>query len=454
VLRAIFVVGIITIGAAYAVRQPFYSLLLYLWFGYFRPELWIWDDFISGLNLSFILGLWTVVAAALSPRVRFRFNVRIALLALFVLQALLSTAASSHFDYSWTWLREFLKWVLMTYLIVVLTTDVPRFRLLLVIIALSLGFEAAKQGWASLVLNPGGHNDNYHPMLGDNNGVAVGMLMLVPVLTALASTAGSRWEKQFERFLAIGVVNRAITTYSRGGFLAALALALAYVLRSTKRVPAIAGIVVAVAIIVPVLPDAFWDRMNTIRSPDEISKQNGGRIDEMREEDVSSLGRLHYWNVALRMANDRPLLGVGYNAFNVSYDEYDDLHGAMGTQRSAHSAWLGLLAELGYPGLLLFLAQLALAFQACRRARRAAKLGPEHANLRQFAFALESGLIVFAVGGTFLPYQYTEMLWHWFGLTIALDGLARAALASSMVSAQSPSSAVASGAAPIEAFVS
>jgi O-antigen ligase len=127
------------------------------------------------------------------------------------------------------------------------------------------------------------------------------------------------------------------------------------------------------------------------------------------------------------MADDRPFFGVGFNSFNKTYDSYDD-NGEFGSGRSVHSAWFGLLAELGYPGLLLFLAQLVLAFRSCARARAAARLGPEHAHLRHFAFAIEAGLIVFAVAGSFLPVQYMEMIWHFLALSIALDVIARGAL--------------------------
>jgi hypothetical protein len=41
-----------------------------------------------------------------------------------------------------------------------------------------------------------------------------------------------------------------------------------------------------------------------------------------------------------------------------------------------------------------------------------------------YATALESGLVAFMVGGTFVPFQYIEMLWHYFGLTIALERVA------------------------------
>src|SRR5262249_44502939 len=292
------------------------------------------------------------------------------------------------------------------------------------------GIEAAKQGWANLILNPGGSNMNEHPMLGDNNCVAVGMLMLVPTLTALATTATRKWERWIGRFMAIGVMNRAITTYSRGGFLAFIGLGLMYVLRSTKRVPAIIGISVAAALILPVLPNEFWDRMNTIKPPDQIE-----------EQDESARGRLHFWNVAITMANDRALVGVGCNSYNAVYDRYDDSGGWYGHNRSVHSTWFGILAELGYPGFILFIAQLGLAFKACRRARRAAKVGPQYAALGQFAFALEGGLVAFMIGGTFLPFQYTEMYWHWIGLSIALDGLAREALATAAVRVPSPGAA-------------
>jgi O-antigen ligase len=172
--------------------------------------------------------------------------------------------------------------------------------------------------------------------------------------------------------------------------------------------------------------------MNTIRTPDEILAESEATEAPIGADEASSIGRLHFWHVALLMANARPLLGVGLNAFNVAYDQYDDQPGTFGGSRSVHSAWFGVLAELGYPGLLLFVAQIALAFGACRRARRASKLGDQYADLSRFAFALEAALIAFIIGGSFLPFQYTEMLWHFFGLTIALDLIARTALASSV----------------------
>ena len=416
-LRTIFVLAIMGIGFVYAFQGAIYSLMFYLWIAYFRPEQWVWDPWVRSISLSWIAGVATVAAALVSKK-RWPVNVRVVLLALFLLQSLLSAMASTHSPDAWPHWIEFAKTIAITYLIVVLTPDVSTFRLVLMVIGLSLGFEAAKQGWVGLLTHPGETNTNDLPLLGDNNGIAVGMLMLVPILTTLAATATGRSERMMFRFLAFGTVYRAIATYSRGGFIACAALGAVYLFRSKRRLLASLAVAVSCLMIAPVMPTQFWDRMRTI---DDAS-------------DNSSLGRLHFWRVAVAMANDNPLLGVGHDAYNATYDKYDSSHGDFGSARSVHSIWFGSFAELGYPGLVLFAAQLLLAFRAAARARAAARRIPGQAHLQHYAFGLEGALVAFVVGGSFVPMQYNEMAWHVIGLTISLDGLARAALDSRQVS--------------------
>jgi probable O-glycosylation ligase (exosortase A-associated) len=420
-LRTLFVLAIVVVGFMYAFQGALYGLLFYLWIAYFRPEQWVWDpDLVASLNLSYVVGVCALVATVFS-RTRWQMNLRVALLALFLAHAFVSTMVGLSPAYAWPFWIEFLKAAVVSYLIVVLVTDVVSMRLVLLVIAMSLGLEAAKQGWAEIVRHPGAPNFNPLPMLGDNNGVAVGMLMLVPVLTALAATARTKFERWLHWFLAAGVLYRGIVTYSRGGFLAAAALGLFYLIRSPKRLSAVAGMLLALLIIVPVLPDAFWQRMSTIKPPDTETSAVAS------DDESSAISRMHFWSVAITMADDRPLFGVGFNSFNKTYDRYDR-SGEFGSGRSVHSAWFGLLSELGYPGLLLFLGMFGLAVRSCWRARAAARIGPEHAALAHFAFAIEAGLIAFAVAGSFLPVQYMEMIWHFFALSMALDVMARAAL--------------------------
>ena len=180
--------------------------------------------------------------------------------------------------------------------------------------------------------------------------------------------------------------------------------------RSKHRVRATVAIAIVCAVILPVLPQAFWDRMSTVALSE----------DKLQEDDDSSRGRLHFWRVAVQMANANPIFGVGHNAFNPSYDTYDFLDGRYGVGRAVHSTWFGIVAELGYIGLLLFVLNLVFAFIALTRVRRAAARGEVPEDFGIYARALETSLVVFCVGGTFLSYQYVEMLWHFVGLSTAL----------------------------------
>src|SRR5687768_11590878 len=203
-LRLIFVVLFIAAGSVVSLKGPFHALLFYLWNAYFRPESWVYGQSILALNLSFIIGAYVVLRtllAAPNPKI----NWRTGLIWLFLAQAVIGTYASEQQDISWQYLRDFSKVLLITYVIVVLVNDRRQFRLVLLVMALSLGFETAKQGWANLFRAPGARNDNPIVFLGDNNGVAVGTMMLLPILGALAQTSTSWWQKHLHRFLAVGV---------------------------------------------------------------------------------------------------------------------------------------------------------------------------------------------------------------------------------------------------------
>lgn len=408
-IRSTIVVICFAIGWAVAFQSALYAACFYLWIAYFRPESWVWTDVFASLNLSFFAGAFLVIRSVLSP-VRWRLDFRNGLFILFLAHAFLSSSMAPNPAYSLAALQDFSKTIVVSYLLTVLITTAAEFRLVITVIALSLGFEAAKQGWAQLILNPGGVNNNSVPFLGDNNLVAVGMTMLLPMVGALGATA-TGWQRRAFQFLSIGVLYRAISTYSRGGLLAVAAVGSMYFWRSPHKIRTIAAFAVAVALILPVLPQAYWDRMSTIMASSE-------------ERDDSGQGRLHFWKVAAVMANERPLLGVGHRGYEPAYNGYDWTAGAYGTNRAVHSAWFGVLAEGGYPGLAIFVVIVVSSLWTCRRVRQAAKRGEIPASLGRYAIGLESALVAFAVGGSFVSFQYSEMLWHYFGLTMALQYVA------------------------------
>ena len=408
-IRFILVVIGFVVGWSFAFRSALFAACFYLWIAYFRPESWAWSGVFASLNLSFFAGVFLLARTAMSP-VRFRLDFRNGLLLLFLVHAFVSTMLAPDVAYSLSFLQDFAKVIIVSYLLSVLIASAADFRLVIIVIALSLGFEAGKQGWAQLILNPGAANENSVPFLGDNNLVAVGMTMLLPMVGALAATS-SGWQKRAFQFLAIGVLYRAVSTYSRGGLLAVAAVGTMYFWRSPNKLRTVVAFAVALAVILPVLPQNYWDRMSTITAPAE-------------ERDGSSSGRLHFWRMAVAMANDRPLTGVGHRGFERAYNSYDTTAGLFGPNRAVHSAWFGIFAEGGYPGLIIFGVIFISSMLACRKVRRSARRGEIPDSLGRYAIGLEAALASFAVGGAFVSFHYCEMLWHFFGLTMALEAVA------------------------------
>jgi putative inorganic carbon (hco3(-)) transporter len=230
------------------------------------------------------------------------------------------------------------------------------------------------------------------------------------VLAALAQTATKRWEKYLFGFFAVGVFLRGFSTYSRGGFLAGAVVAIFYLVRSPRRVAAIISLAVIGSILIPAMPDEFWDRMKTINSTEE-------------ERDGSAAGRIYFWHVGEVMMNAKPLTGVGFNVYREAYDSYDPSKGLYGTYRQTHSAWFGIGAEMGYPGLILLIVLLAQGLWTSFKIRHWARGRPQYSELRTYGNAMETSFVVYVVGATFLSMQYLEMLWHFVGLSIALYGI-------------------------------
>lgn len=409
-LRTIFVLALASVGVFYAVQGPFYALLFYLWYAYFRPDLWAWSGLVQSWNPSMYLGVW-VVALTLFSRHRLKFDLHVALMLLFVLQAFISAQLSDHISSGMISSRNLATRLVITYLIAVLLVDTSKYRLALQVMALSIAFEGAKQGWAQMVSRPGEPHMTPMPFLGDNNAVAIGMLMLIPILGVLAQTTERRWARFGYLFLLIGVFYRALATYSRGGLLAAGALALTYWWRSKRKLRSMLLVIFLGGSVLAIMPDAFWQRMRTTFTFQE-------------QADESALGRLHFWAVALDMANDRPLVGLGPDSFSREYLNYDSSFGRSGVEREAHSAWFGVLAEQGYPGAALYVSILVLAFVNCRQVRYRVREGLAPAELAHYSAAVEVGLIAFVVGSSFLSLPEMEMPYHFVGLSMALKGLA------------------------------
>jgi probable O-glycosylation ligase (exosortase A-associated) len=418
-LRSIAFIVLMTAGTIAAVLNRFAALLVYLWFALFRPQEWVWTD-ITNLHLSFVLGAILVVPSLLGgifPNLSHPLSIGAVL---FLLTGLLAQTSAVRPDIAWEWIDYLARLILVSLLLVTMVSTRRRFVLTVTVIAASLGYHSAKAGLATVLGGGVRFAAGFAGAFGDNNGYALAVVMILPFLLAAGQNAvselpGGRWVRWAFLVSVPFSALTVISTFSRGGFVALAASVVVFILLQRRRTAiAIAAAVVSLIVIplVPV-PEGYLARITTIRTYESI------------EED-SALSRLHFWNVAMAMARDKPL-GVGLRNFESAYDYYDFLNGRYGHERSVHSSHFQALAETGYLGFAiwgtLFLVALWTVLRIRARAQHAALSPADRHFLFTMANALAVSMCGFVVGGSFIAGMLNDVTWLTFALVAALDRL-------------------------------
>lgn len=258
--------------------------------------------------------------------------------------------------------------------------------------------------------------------LGDPNVLAV--LLVCGGAIALAAAGAAR---RYHRMIAIAAFSAAVLclvgfmlTVSRGGLIAFGAALIAAILiggRWRVRIT-LAALLLAVGVgtyVVAFASDSARERLTETTSG-EIRVQES---------------RFTTWEIAERMAADNPGLGVGTGNFEASSVDYLFQPGTLGrtdqivdTPLAAHQTYLHIAAELGIPGLALFLAVTALTLGA---ALRAAALfrdeGDEPMEILSRAAAI--AIVAMLTSSLFISMQTNNKLWLLLALGPALLGVAR-----------------------------
>jgi probable O-glycosylation ligase (exosortase A-associated) len=426
-LRSLLFLGIIVPGVYAALRSHYWALLMYLWFALFRPQEWIWID-ITPLRLSLVLGVILLVPSIVAgkfPNISHPLSVG---MIGFLASAVLSQMTAVQPDVGWQWIDFTLRLFLTCMMLVTLTTDVTRIVGVIGVIAGSLGFHAGKAGFVYAIDGGTRFADGLSGAFVDNNGYALGTVMIMPLLLATAQNIPllyqGRWLRWLQRgwYLAVPFCALAVVgTYSRGGFLALACAALVYVLLQRRRAPALLGLsaVIVLGLAFVPIPQTYLDRLETIRTYDEIGED-------------SALSRPHFWRVGVQMGLQN-LLGVGLRQYEDAYDQYDTSDGRFGRQRSIHSSHVQVFAELGAPGALIWVLMFAWAGFLCLRVRARssdARLAPGMQRaLFTLANALLTSMAAFVIGGAFLTLALNDVTWLTFALVASLDRAAAHALA-------------------------
>jgi O-antigen ligase len=169
------------------------------------------------------------------------------------------------------------------------------------------------------------------------------------------------------------------------------------------------GSLATLCVILFILPDAFWRRAGSIVPAVQ------------RQQETFGL-RVKLWRIGIRMAEDRPVTGVGPGNFTFAFPRY--VRGQMlWFPRVVHNSYISVAAEEGLPGLALFLTLNLLALLYARRAiHTASMLG--YRPLIIVATIVEANLLVIIGTGMSGSQEHVKYQWAFFGLAMCVKRIA------------------------------
>lgn len=297
--------------------------------------------------------------------------------------------------------RSLCKVFLVTVLLTGLVTDSRRFRILFLVIALATAFWAIKGGLKVVLIGP-------HQVYGksyDNNLFALTSVMTLPMIFYFGlSVKQARWRTVLLVFAALMCLS-IIGSRSRAGFVAFGIVLVCMAWGSRYRLRALFGVFLVVAAVVTMSSKEVTDRIDSILA---------------YRDDRSARSRFHTWEVAKELVKQSPLIGVGFNNFELAQNRY------FGGRKAAHNIFLQNLSELGMLGhplwLLIVFGSMISLFVFMRRSRR---LPADMRWVYYCSRGLLLGMLGFCLHGMFHNEEYLELMFAMIGLSIALQAVTK-----------------------------
>lgn len=381
------------------------GVLLWIWVALMSPGEVLYGP-MAGVPFNRIVAITTIASVPFSKEKNELYIDKLSvLLLLFVTLATISwlTAIVPGVDTDLLY-EKLLKEAVLFFAITSVMITRHRIHLTLIIIVLSIGFFSVKEGLI-FALTAGGHKILGSGAIGDNNALATAMLMTVPILYYLYRYSQLRAVRLcFGAALILSVV-ATIGTYSRGGSVGMLVVGLFMVKNSRQKLGAVLLLILAAALVYALAPEAWFERLNTINAA---------------SDDGSFMGRVVAWKMSVLVALENPLTGGGPHSIHhlLVWETYRPMLPRLDfiatppadtLPHAAHSIWFEILGDLGFSGLLFFVAILAMAFWKCRSIARISRDQPSLAWAADLARMLQISLAVYAVTGSALSLGYFEM---------------------------------------------
>ena len=179
------------------------------------------------------------------------------------------------------------------------------------------------------------------------NDLALNLVAFLPLAMMYVKRPGPALKRLVCAGICLLMLMALVFTKSRGGFLGFLAMMATFLLVSRSLTPAtMVAIVLSGMVVVPLMPQSFWNRMASITEADQDPTGSRAQRETLMRE---------AWQTFL----DNPIMGIGAGQFQ-NYGE----PGQQREWRVTHNALLQVASELGVLGLIPFVFLIIRGFSA------------------------------------------------------------------------------------------
>ncbi|MGD0582956.1 MAG: O-antigen ligase family protein [Bacteroidales bacterium] len=252
------------------------------------------------------------------------------------------------------------------------------------------------------------------PFFNDHTALGASLAFCIPLSLYLFSNRGNSFPMKLFRFLQLMLFFTAfVFSYSRAAWLSlsvSAVVTLILILKVSWKI-IIPALTILVIIIITTW-SSMLIRLNENRQDSSLNLEKQLRSIANIRTDASNLERINRWKSALRMSAERPLFGWGPGTYQFTYapfqmaSEKTQISTNWGEGGNAHSDYLGLLAEAGIPGMIIYL---ALIFVILKKGISLYKKSRER-ETRIMLLCMIAGLVTYLVHGTLNNFLDTDKI--------------------------------------------
>lgn len=387
---------------------PYLGIIMWSVVSYLNPHRFMYPPFVNQ-PWAILIALATMAAFVISKERKHLPMTPVSVLMLVLLVWVsISTVFAMQFSVSFDRWTDIVKVMVMAFLTIPLMMTRERIHALVWVLVICVGVYGVKGGLFFGLTGGGGRV--YGPpnsMLKDNNQLAVGLLMILPLMRYLYLHSAEK----LTRFALLGAMAftalSVIGSFSRGAFVTAFASGVFFMLKSRHRFAVAFGLAMTAVVGLSLAPDEWFSRMDTISN---------------YSEDASVRGRFEAWTYAWKVAEMSPLWGGGFN-INDFRSLYFQLVPEADQARAFHSNYFQVLGEHGFVGLFLFLLLMGVAFLEAGRIIRQTRNTHDTLWAADLARMIQVSIVGYAVGGLFLNLAWLDLYYSILGLLVLLNGV-------------------------------